>query len=424
MAAVRATQTVQRLALVLSFALGPSIHAQSPQAQSPIPIVETSTPAAVSKEVFGTILNVRALAGGDVLLNDGLRRRLVILDNKLVTKALLLDSATIGAQSYGPRASPLIGYLGDSTVFVDGAASSLVVIDPTGHIARTMAAPQARDLRFLSSSASGVDANGNLIYRVALFTPPQRPMKPGDPTVITAPDSAAIVRANFSTRKVDTIGRVKINNGTRTESIRDDAGATVSSKFVINPIDVFDEWAVLSNGDIALVRGHDYHIDWIGADGKHWSTSKMPFDLLALSDGDKQQIVDSVRTVQEKQLDESVAVAKQGTLGGAPDGPRNQIVRPQVTFVPLDAMSNYRSPLRPGAVKADLDGHLWILPTTSKASRAGELVYDVINDRGELFERVRLPAQRFIAGFGHGGIVYLTTKDATGWRLERVTLTK
>jgi hypothetical protein len=59
----------------------------------------------------------------------------------------------------------------------------------------------------------------------------------------------------------------------------------------------------------------------------------------------------------------------------------------------------------------------------STLSRRGELVYDVINAKGELLERVRLPLGRAIAGFGRGGTVYLTSGDITrGFYLERSRL--
>jgi hypothetical protein len=66
---------------------------------------------------------------------------------------------------------------------------------------------------------------------------------------------------------------------------------------------------------------------------------------------------------------------------------------------------------------------VWILPRTSTLSRRGELVYDVVNAKGELFQRVRLPLGRALAGFGRGGVVYLTSGDMkNGYYLERTTL--
>ena len=49
-------------------------------------------------------------------------------------------------------------------------------------------------------------------------------------------------------------------------------------------------------------------------------------------------------------------------------------------------------------------------------------MYNVVNNKGELFERVRIPAGRSIAAFGKSGVVYLTMKEDGGWRLERTTV--
>ena len=49
--------------------------------------------------------------------------------------------------------------------------------------------------------------------------------------------------------------------------------------------------------------------------------------------------------------------------------------------------------------------------------------FDVINKGGELFQRVRVPQGRSIAGFGKGGIVYLMSGDrASGFVLERTSI--
>ena len=96
---------------------------------------------------------------------------------------------------------------------------------------------------------------------------------------------------------------------------------------------------------------------------------------------------------------------------------------PTIEFVPLKEIADYYPAIRSGAARADLDGNLWILPTTSAQSKAGELVYDVVNSKGELFQRVRLPVGRSIAGFGRQGVVYLMHRDtAKGWFLERTKI--
>jgi hypothetical protein len=49
-------------------------------------------------------------------------------------------------------------------------------------------------------------------------------------------------------------------------------------------------------------------------------------------------------------------------------------------------------------------------------------VYDLVNRRGELFDRIQLPPGYTLVGFGPGRVVYLSMRDATGMHLARVRL--
>jgi hypothetical protein len=91
--------------------------------------------------------------------------------------------------------------------------------------------------------------------------------------------------------------------------------------------------------------------------------------------------------------------------------------------VPLSEIPDYYPPIHPNSAIPDLDGNLWVLTTTTAQSLHGELVYDVLNPRRGLFERVRMPVGRSVAGFGKGGVVYLQAGDrSNGFTLERVKL--
>ncbi|HYW30046.1 MAG TPA: hypothetical protein VE869_00970 [Gemmatimonas sp.] len=447
-------------AIAMSAAVSASAHAQKA-----VPVRELAAVDAKTTVHFGNIFGVRPLAGGKVLVNDGIRRQLVMLDANLGNPTVVIDSVAEGGNSYGPRAAPLIPYLADSSLFVDGSSLSLLVIDPTGKVAHVMAAPKPSDLRFLAGGASGVDGQGNLVYRgsMTINRTNMRMDGPGGmPAMIQPPDSAPIVRANFDTRTVDTIGRVKIQSGSRVSMVQGSDGK-MNAKMVVNPLPTIDEWAVLSDGSVAFVRGHDYHIDWIRPDGKAVSSAKLPFDWKRLTDDDKLKLIDSARTAIDKAQAEAKAAGASGgaaaagaamgaatgggaqmeirvmsTMGaaggggmsvGAPGGgapgPMTNFVMPTPTveFVPLNEIADYYPAIRSGAARPDMDGNLWILPTTSAQSKAGELVYDVVNNRGELTQRVRIPVGRSVAGFGRDGIVYLMYRDAAkGWFLERAKL--
>lgn len=428
-----------------------------------IPIREMAAADARTTQSFGNIFGVRQLSGGKVLVNDGVRRQLIILDEKFASRTIAIDSATTGGQSYGPRASPLIPFLADSSLFVDGASLTLLVIDPTGKITRVMSAPKPGDVGALASGAAGVDAKGNLVYRGRNAIAATATSGSGAPAA-QSPDSQPIVRADFDTRKVDTLGRVKVASGSRTVVSQDPNGKMIA-KTTVNPLNTVDEWGVMSDGTVAFVRGHDYHIDFLAPDGNWHTSAKLPFDWKRLTDEDKQALVDSARKAIDKAVSDARAKAANpadadraasmatmmalasamgmgggggGSMGGGmgaavvgrsgdaagggapPMGAMPAMPTMLTEFVPLKEIADYYPAIRSGAVKADLDGNLWILPTSSAQSKAGELIYDIVNRKGVLAQRVRVPLGRSIAGFGHNGIVYLMQRDANGaWFLER-----
>jgi hypothetical protein len=71
-----------------------------------------------------------------------------------------------------------------------------------------------------------------------------------------------------------------------------------------------------------------------------------------------------------------------------------------------------------GNLRADTEGNLWIRTIPTKAIPGGP-VYDVINRKGELIDRVQIPADRTIVGFGPDGTVYLAYRNDTSVYLEK-----
>lgn len=394
--------------------------AQTAATQQRVPIRELAPIEAASTEAFANIFGVRAIANGEVLVNDALRRQVVVLDRNLALARVVLDSSGKGPQLYGPRSAPTIPYLGDSTLFVDVVGRSLVVIDGHGNVARVMAAPNQRDLDFLYYSPALADADGNLVYQpiMARFAKP-------DGTFPPPPDSQPLVRANFATRTVDTIGRVKVPTSIYNSGVQRPDGKVQTTK-TINPVTTVDVWSVFTDGTLAFVRGHDYHIDLLSTDGRLRSAPKLPFDWKRLTDEDKLALIDSSQKAEEKALRDAKANVRERQLISQQETPRGiaPSLDPIIKFVPLSEMADYHPAVRYGAAKADADNNLWILPTTSAQSRAGELVYDVVNNKGELTHRVRVPANRSIAGFGPNGVVFLMFRDdANIWHIERTRVT-
>lgn len=420
------------------------------QTTPPVPIREL-TVETKSSHVFANIFQVRQIANRQVLVNDGLRRQLLLLDDKLALSRVVLDSvAAEGGERYGATAAPIIGALADTTWFVDRAARALLVIDPSGKVVRTTASPtQPPHFSSLAMSRAGTDAAGNLVFRVYA---PAAMKRIGDTTAKLiileqrSPATTPILRANFESRATDTVGAVKQANGGRGVS-KQDPPAMPTAIGYFHPLETIDEWTMLTDGTIAFVRGADYHVDFLRPGGATEAGPKLPFDWKPLSDEIKKQILDSAKLAIDSIVAEAMSrdgvAARNEALAFLFD--RMSVTRPQplptapsparsysalersmplipYEMVSIKEMPDYYPPIRPGAVQGDADNNLWILPTTSAQSKAGELVYDVVSSNGLMLERVRLPQGRSIAGFGRSGVIYLASREPDGWHLERAQI--
>ena len=455
-------------AVALALAAAAPLAAQAPTAAGKLPPIRPlGAIEARSAELLSAVSSVRALPGGRLLVNDIAGRRLLMFEPGLASYSVVADTTEATANAYSSRAAGLLAYRGDSSLFVDPVSLSMFVIDPAGRIARIMAVPRPNEANALiggPSGAPGFDKQGRLVYRA----PPSFNFRPapgaggggaggtGLPfTPPQFPDSMPLVRLELTTRKVDTLAFLKTPKVTMHMS--QDANGRVSMNSINNPMQVLDDWALLADGSVAVVRARDYHIDWTLPDGSRLSTGKMPFAWRHLDDSTKVAFLDSTRAAMEKLREQALArqaaggggapiIGGPGGGGGVPvisfrmeggppgggggDGPRPQNQQPgaggaptipPLQFVPPSELPDYAPPFAPGAARGDLEGNLWI--RTSNVFGGGS-VYDVISHTGELIDRVQMPAGRVIAGFGPGGVVYMGVREATGVRLEQARRTR
>ena len=137
-------------------------------AQSLPPVRQLGPVTAVAKEPLGAVSSVRHLPDGRILVNDIIGRRVVMFDSSLSTATVIADTTSATANAYGVQPGGLIAYRGDSTLFVDPASLSMLLIDPNGKITRVMSAPRANDVRMLIGGpfgSPGFDPLGRLVYR-------------------------------------------------------------------------------------------------------------------------------------------------------------------------------------------------------------------------------------------------------------------
>jgi hypothetical protein len=247
-------------------------------------------------------------------------------------------------------------------------------------------------------------------------------------------------------------------------TVTQDEGGRMRVSTNINPLPLVDDWAVMSDGTLAIVRGRDYRVEFLGADGARTVADKIPFEWQRLTDDDKVAFIDSTKAAMERMRAERGTGAGNGggagnagagniALGGGLEGgggigrqvvtmrveggggggtpPRrggNQSTTTvtgadagafQLNFVAPSELPDYKPVFGSGAVRADMDDRLWIRTIPTKPTTGGA-IYDVVDRTGKLVDRVQVPANSTIAGFGKGGVVYLGVRDAAGIRLQRV----
>lgn len=390
--AVRAQDTLQ-------------LDAKSTAPRPTVPVRSVVIRAASDSGVLMDVSSVRQLRDGAVLVNDTRKRQLVLFDSTLKRARVISDTSSNSPNTYGLQVTggSLIPYVGDSTLFVDFASQAFLVIDEHGKFSRVMAPVRANDLFYIGSGAFGAtafDPQGRMLYRSYRRRPPQAFAGFGTgnsrQTVVEL-DSAPIMRMDFDKRTVDTLGFIKIppQKYTMISTVN-----SIRQVLMLNPLPQTDEWTVLPDGTVAIVRGQDYHIDWLAPDGKITSSPRMPFDWRRITLEDKRAMIDSVKKAEAER------VAK---LPPPPPTPPGQPAFPPLTFDAVDPtdLPDYFPAVRQGQVRSDREGQVWILPATSKDAKEGGLLYDVVNREGRIVERVQLPKSRTLIGFGQGGVVYM-----------------
>src|SRR4051812_13046776 len=149
--------------LAVSVAIS-GVSAQLPPVRPLGPIVATTT------ETWGSVPSIRALSDGRVVISDMTRRRLVMVDSILSHAENVLNPSGAAASTYPARGGQLFALPGDTTLVLDVAGVSFVVLDKTGKVIRVESVPRTSDVGAIASTSFNgqmVDDLGRLIYRVS-----------------------------------------------------------------------------------------------------------------------------------------------------------------------------------------------------------------------------------------------------------------
>ena len=376
-------------ALVSTALVAGSLPAQAPLKTLSKPDVEYTEP-------FTTITGVRELRDGRVIAADAREKTVQVIDLKA-------GAATkIGREGSGPGeyALPmrLLGLPGDTSAVYDPLNRRYLLIGPDGKVG-AFASYETQDAtpgRMRISIPRGIDARGRL-YSVG----PNFNINPSGPS--SSSDSAPILRLDRATKKTDTVAFIHTPAATVTTS-GGGSGQNVSVRAGGgNPYAATDEWAVMPDGRVAVLRVKDYHIDWYAPNGQKTSGTAIAYEKIKVTDEDKKQYRERAASGAGTAITMTQRVGPGGATTGASVGTPANIQLPEPTDWP-----DVKPPFTVNAAIGAPNGQVWVLRTRSAKDKIP--TYDVIDASGKVVSRVALPANTRLVGFGTG-TVYLARSD-------------
>jgi hypothetical protein len=352
---------------------------------------------AAHPDPFSFLASVRELPNGQLLAADPLSLVLLRVD----LGAGVAD--TLGRVGGGPgeyrQPDQVFPLPGDSTLLVDLGNGRLTVIAPDGSLedGMSMALPTEEGPPSLLLPRT-VDDAGRLYFTAA--------GRLGEGSF----DSTAVVRYDRATARMDTVARLW-----RPEARVQRSGGNVRVSGIM--MEGRDDWAVGSDGRVAVLRANGYSVDWHLPDGAVVSGPQNPYEALPISRADKEAYLEEssssglmVMTTSSSSGESSTRMSRGGSFGGGG--------RPSIDD---SEWAETFPPFRPDRSRVSPAGEVWVqrwLPSDQPQRM------DVFDSTGILKGSVEIPERSRLIGFGKGSgdgeVAYLVRTDDLGLQwLER-----
>jgi hypothetical protein len=352
--------------LLITLALVTSTGSEpAPRPLKPLPI-RVDTPLA-------HISAAREIPDGRVLISNAKGPTVLLLDPVKGTLTAV-GAAGGGADRY---ASPggLYAGPGGATLLLDRAQTRVFTITSTGELngSRSIARRGVTSSSDADVDRQRIDAKG-LAYFIDLH-------RPGESL---GAKQSTLVRFDAdaqSSEVVATLRRAEV----RTIPAGD--GLTLGRQVIGSPA---DGWGVAPDGRVAVVRAEPYRVEWHAPDGQVTRGSIVDYTPLPMTEADKK----------------SVASNRRGSVGiGPAGGPATDLSKLPLLFAPT------KPPFEPDGVLVSPDSLVWVLRTAHVDATTA--IYDVFDGAGRRADRIELPGNTRIVGFGRG-VVYARHVDPAG----------
>ena len=357
------------------------------------PLKTLTKPDVEYEEPFTQINGIRELRDGRVIVSDVREKTVQIVDLKAGS------AQKIGREGSGPGeyALPmrLLALPGDTSVVYDPLNRRFLVIGPDGKAGPFVSyEPENTGGRTrVTLGARYTDARGRLYSAGPNFSIGPN----GEPSTS---DTAPILRLDRATRKTDTLAWVF----TPTTTIRSSQGGTNIQVRAGggNPFAEADDWAVTPDGRLAVVRAKNYRVDWYAPNGQKTSGPLIAYEKVKVTEDDK-------KAYRERRNAGGATMIVTEQRGGAGGTTRSAGVAPPNVQIPEPTdWPDLKPPFVANAAFAAPNGNIWVLRTRPAKDKIP--TFDVFDATGKVVNRVAIPADTRLLGFGNG-TVYLARSD-------------
>lgn len=359
-------------------------------------------PEAEFEEPFTRIAGFRELRDGRVIVADGRDKVVQLVDLKTGT------ATKIGREGSGPGEyglpTALVTLPGDTTLVFDPLNSRYLTVLPNGEPGATFrledGAPPAPaspagsppGMRVMAglNTPRGTDTRGYLYFEGS-------PVSFGPNGPVTS-DSVPIMRYDRKTYKYDTLGFAQLaKNSAAVQSSNSGGNQRLTMRVGSQmPFAGRDQWVALPNGNVAVVRVKDYHVDVIGPGKAITKGAAVPFTPVKVGEAEKAEYRKSQVT------NAPMAIMRTNDNGR---------VSTNATTAPAEEPKEWPATKPPfaGNVIAAPNGDVWVARSRPASDPIPK--YDVFNSAGRHTGQVALPKDTRLLGFGASGAIYTIRTD-------------
>jgi hypothetical protein len=343
------------------------LHAATAQRQLDL----TGTPDAVIREAFSRVDGVRELAGGQVVATDQVERSVFLVDFG-TGRRQAVGRPGDGPGEYRFPLAPLAGQVG-AVWLPDATLRRIQVVTPEG---RLTAGPRwaTAEVPGGVGNPRGTDNQGRIYFEGSSFDADRGAFL----------DSVAVFRWNPGENRGSVLtrvwsgGRVRVGEASLARSI--------------TPYPHLDAWAVLPDGQVAIIHHNPFRLDILGTDGTVRRGAAIPHTPLPVTAADRQAF-----------RDRTAALRSSAMIVGGGSGPPSR--GPQ--FADED-FPRTMPPFIAAAVRVTPEGEIWIGRSHAATDRTWR--YDIFDASGRHVGVATLRRGATVVGFGRGS-VYVARTD-------------